>query len=146
MQSVEQQLSEAKATIVNLTKENKDLKEAIAPLTEAVKTANKATAKAHLSQLIAEAGFPEKSVKLVTARLEKEFENAEKTDSMKESVAREADYLKSVGAIVTPKVERKNGAANVQESEKLDESNRVKRTMKEMRMNEKEARIFLGLD
>lgn len=136
MVSMEQQVSELKETVKSLTKENTELKEARS-------NDRKAAAKAGLAKLIAEAGFPEKSVKLVTARLEKQFENAENTDTMKEAVASELDYIKSVGG--SP-VQRKNGAQTVQESGQLNEADRVKRTMKEMRMNEKEARIFLGLD
>jgi hypothetical protein len=88
----------------------KEANEKIAALESANK---KKDTKAELTKLLSEAKLP----KVAVDRIEKHFAEADKTDGMKEMIASEAEYIKSLGGPIP----KKNGAADtvvVTESER----------------------------
>lgn len=105
MKTVEEQLVDAQAKITLLEAEKVTLTGQVTSFQEAVKVANIAAAKAHLTGLMTEAKLPEVAV----ARIVKQFETAEANTGMKEAVESEAAYIKSL----TP-VNKRNGAGDNQ--------------------------------
>ena len=84
-----------------LLKENKEWKEKFAAQESATKKAN---AQIELTKLLAEAKLPE----VAANRIKKHFETAEATDGMKEMIAAEQDYVKSLAGTV----KKHNGAGD----------------------------------
>ena len=120
----------------------KELKEANDKVAALEATAKKATAKAQLTTLLAEAKLP----KIAQDRIEKHFAESVSTDGMKEMIASEAEYIKSLGV-----VRKNNGAvdnSSLQESgdvTKIDEyKERQYNTYRESGLSEAEASGMSG--
>lgn len=120
----------------------KELKEANDKVAALEATAKKATAKAQLTTLLAEAKLP----KIAQDRIEKHFAESVNTDGMKEMIASEAEYIKSLGV-----VRKNNGAgdnSSLQESgdvTKIDEyKERQYNTYRESGLSEAEASGMSG--
>ena len=96
----------------------KELKEATDKVAALESTAKKATAKTQLTTLLAEAKLP----KVAQDRIEKHFAEAVNTDGMKEMIAAEAEYIKSLGA----PIKKNNGAEPVVVNESAVEENKKK--------------------
>lgn len=128
--SLEQQLSEMSAEL-------KAEKEKIATMESAAK---KAVVKAELSKLVAEAKLPT----IAVTRIEKQFENAEVIDGIKEAVTAEAEYIKSLG---TPAIEKHNGtedngtvtATPLTEAERIEKRKDAIKGYRALGLNEAEA-------
>lgn len=133
MKSIEQQLSEALDRIKALTDENVKLKESVTAQAIAVATAS-------LNTMITEAKLPE----VAAVRLRKQFEKAEKIDGMKEAVAAESDYIKSLKESVPV---RKNlgadsrGVSNGKDQKVVNAE--LKESLVKGGMSEKEADEFI---
>ena len=120
----------------------KELKEATDKVAALEATAKKATAKAQLTTLLAEAKLP----KIAQDRIEKHFAESVNTDGMKEMIASEAEYIKSLGV-----VRKNNGAgdnSSLQESgdvTKIEEyKERQYNTYRESGLSEAEASGMSG--
>lgn len=105
MKTLEVRLAEAEATIATLTNENKSLKESEA-------AAKKLAVAAEISKQLSESKLPAVAVTL----LSKQFADATTTDGIKEAIAGQVEYVKSLGV----ELKKNNGASdngNVNESD-----------------------------
>jgi hypothetical protein len=89
MKSLEQQLQEANT---QLAAEKKRADDATAKVQESEKVAKKATAQAELTKMLTESKLPEVS----QTRIREMYKDASEITGMKESVAAEAEYVKSL--------------------------------------------------
>ena len=133
MKSIEVQLQEALAKTAALEADKKSLEERIAE-------AEKTSAKTYLTGIMKEAKLPE----VAQNRLFKAFENATKTEGMKEAVSAEAQYIATLGG-----AKRNNGAHQqetaVSESVTLDSlKERQYQQARKSGLSEAEANLVAG--
>jgi hypothetical protein len=131
MKTVEEQLNEANAALATEKAKTQTLETQIA---ESEKTSRKATAAAELSKLLTEAKLP----KPAEDRIRSQFKEAEKVEGMKEAIASEQEYIRSI----TPAKGVKNlgGKDNIQEGSDEKKVNLVE-SFQRMGLSEAEAKI-----
>lgn len=135
MKSVEQQLSEALASIVILTKDNKDLQESNVTLTATVSASQKASVTAEVNAAIKEAGLSEAAALWVR----KQYEGKDASTDLKEAI----EAVKPLATAT--KVVRGNGAAApIDEAgdPAVSRAKLVKTIMENFKCSEKEAQLM----
>lgn len=140
MKSTELQLAEAlengKVSAATIT----TLEAQVAAFKAAASVSAKAAAKSELSKLMAEAKLPEPA----QTRLQEHFATAETVEGMKEAVAKESDYIKSLKGSTT----KHNGVGDngqITESEVTNQKKALVEKLKSQGMSEADAKGIAGL-
>jgi hypothetical protein len=134
MKSLEQQLQEANT---QLAAEKKRADDATAKVEESAKTAKKATVQAELTKMLTESKLPEVSQK----RIQEMYKDAVEITGVKESIAAESEYVKSLGGTAQVKNlgSKQNGSGGTETANESRQS--LVESFKAAGMTEDQAKI-----